>query len=379
MTTTVFPHINVMFVISLLGAVLVGGGSSPPCSAGRPSRRDYPASRGRSRRRPAGELADVPASAAQRPTVRRGGRRRRCGDAGLPGGRGRASGGEGGRAGPRSALRTRRFARRSPAGSMASCAGCRMPSLGPPQQGQGPRGRRRPGHRGPRGCGSPSSSTAATRAVAGQGVYTRHLSRALVRRRPPRDGVRRPAVARSSTRAGVHAGAEPGPLPRARPVPHPPAGPARSPRPPTPSSWRRCGAAASPSRGPSRRARAALAGRRGEFDLVHDNQGPARAAAACRPRAGRSSPRSTTRHVDRRLDLSRGAGNVRGQFSLARWYGFAAMQNRVAAISAHPHLESSRRHRRDGRRARRIAFVPLGVDDELFRPLAGAGGFRGGS
>jgi NRAMP (natural resistance-associated macrophage protein)-like metal ion transporter len=43
MTTTVFPHINVMFVISLLGAVLVGGGLAAAVLGWRVrSRRDYP-------------------------------------------------------------------------------------------------------------------------------------------------------------------------------------------------------------------------------------------------------------------------------------------------------------------------------------------------
>jgi hypothetical protein len=43
MTTTVFPHINVMFVISLLGAVLVGGGLVAAVLGWRVrSRREYP-------------------------------------------------------------------------------------------------------------------------------------------------------------------------------------------------------------------------------------------------------------------------------------------------------------------------------------------------
>jgi len=120
------------------------------------------------------------------------------------------------------------------------------------------------------------------------------------------------------------------------------------------------------------RAAAALAPRRGEFDIVHDNQGLGtgllRLLDAGWPIVASVHHPVT---VDRDLDLAAARGWVRSA-SLRRWYGFAAMQNRVACRI--PRLltvsESSRRdiERDMGVAAERIAVVPLGVDTDCWRP-----------
>ncbi|HCA88404.1 MAG TPA: glycosyl transferase family 1, partial [Streptomyces sp.] len=116
-----------------------------------------------------------------------------------------------------------------------------------------------------------------------------------------------------------------------------------------------------------------LAARRGDFDVVHDNQtlgygllgGPARIGA----------PLVTTIHhpitVDRRLDLD-AAGSFLRRASVRRWYGFTRMQKRVARRlpSVLTVSGSSRDEITDqlGVRRDRIHVVHIGADTGLFSP-----------
>jgi glycosyltransferase involved in cell wall biosynthesis len=123
----------------------------------------------------------------------------------------------------------------------------------------------------------------------------------------------------------------------------------------------------------SLRARRLLAGRRGEFDLVHDDQSLGRGIAGMM-RDG--WPVLATIHhpitVDRELDMAHAEG-WRRRLTLRRWYGFVGMQARVARMV--PRVvtvsESSARDIAEqlGVDPLRIAVVPVGVDSSVFRPL----------
>jgi glycosyltransferase involved in cell wall biosynthesis len=113
--------------------------------------------------------------------------------------------------------------------------------------------------------------------------------------------------------------------------------------------------------------------RGGEFDVVHDNQCLGYGLLGLR-REGLPVLATVHHpiHVDRRLELARAAG-WRG-LAVRRWYAFARMQGRVARRL--PLLTVSRAARDEiGREMRvpasRIAVVPNGVDAGVFRPLAG--------
>ena len=123
----------------------------------------------------------------------------------------------------------------------------------------------------------------------------------------------------------------------------------------------------------SLRARRVLAARRGDFDVVHDNQSLGTGLLGMR-RDG--WPVLATVHhpitVDRDLELAH-AETARRRLALRRWYGFVAMQTRVArrlprivTVSESSrtdlvaHLEVA---------ADRVAVVAAGVDHERFRPL----------
>lgn len=120
------------------------------------------------------------------------------------------------------------------------------------------------------------------------------------------------------------------------------------------------------------RARRLLQGRLGEFDLVHDNQSLGSGLLGMM-RDG--WPLLATIHhpitVDRELDLSH-AESWQRRLSLRRWYGFVRMQRRVARRV--PRVvtvsESSRRDVAEqlGVSPSRIAVVPVGVDERVFRP-----------
>lgn len=123
----------------------------------------------------------------------------------------------------------------------------------------------------------------------------------------------------------------------------------------------------------SLRARRHLAARRGDFDVVHDNQtlgygllGGSRALGA---------PLVTTIHhpitVDRQLELDAAQGWKR-QASVRRWYGFTRMQKRVARRlpSVLTVSGSSRQEIVDhlGVREDRVHVVHIGADTRLFAP-----------
>jgi glycosyltransferase involved in cell wall biosynthesis len=121
----------------------------------------------------------------------------------------------------------------------------------------------------------------------------------------------------------------------------------------------------------SLRAARLLRQRAAEFDIVHDNQSLGYGLLAL---AGAGLPVVTTVHhpitQDRRLDLAAATGTRR--LSLRRWYGFLRMQARVARRM--PEVitvsESSARDIASDFRVtpKRIRVIPLGVDEQTFRP-----------
>jgi len=120
------------------------------------------------------------------------------------------------------------------------------------------------------------------------------------------------------------------------------------------------------------RVRRILAGQRGRFDVLHDNQtfgsGMLDLMAEGWPLLGTCHHPIT---VDRTLELAH-AANWRRAVSLRRWYGFLAMQKRVAASMTRivTVSESSKRDivEQMGIAPERLAVVPIGVDHERFRP-----------
>lgn len=121
----------------------------------------------------------------------------------------------------------------------------------------------------------------------------------------------------------------------------------------------------------SARARRHLSGRLGEFDIVHDNQCLGWGIAGLEQRI----PLVATLHHpitrDRMLEMQ-AAPNVFKRWSVGRWYGFVRMQGKVA--SRLPRIvvvsESSIQdiHTDMGVPLERMRLVPVGVDPELFRP-----------
>jgi len=123
----------------------------------------------------------------------------------------------------------------------------------------------------------------------------------------------------------------------------------------------------------SLRARRLLAGRLGDFDLVHENQSLGSGIVGM---MNDGWPVLATIHhpitVDRELDLAH-ADRWQRRLTLKRWYGFVRMQARVArqvqrivTVS-----ESSRRDIAEqlGVDLDRLAVVPVGVDGAVFRPM----------
>ncbi|MFJ3142764.1 glycosyltransferase family 4 protein [Streptomyces halstedii] len=120
----------------------------------------------------------------------------------------------------------------------------------------------------------------------------------------------------------------------------------------------------------SLRARRHLLGRRGDFDVVHDNQ-----TLGYGLLGDLGAPLVTTIHhpvtVDRRLDLEAADSRAR-RLSVRRWYAFTRMQKRVArrlpsvlTVSA-----SSRQEIVDdlGVRPERVQVVHIGADTDLWSP-----------
>ena len=123
----------------------------------------------------------------------------------------------------------------------------------------------------------------------------------------------------------------------------------------------------------SLRAWSHLRNRRGDFDIVHDNQCLGYGLLAIE-RDG--IPVLATIHhpitVDRRLELEHAEGWYR-KLSLRRWYSFTNMQTRVAqrlqrvvTVSESSFNDIVGDHHVD---PAKMAIVPVGVDTELFRPL----------
>lgn len=110
----------------------------------------------------------------------------------------------------------------------------------------------------------------------------------------------------------------------------------------------------------------------GEFDLVHDNQTLGYGLLGIQ----RDFPLIATIHhpitVDRRLELDQADGWYQ-RLSLRRWYAFTRMQTRVArrmtrvmTVSENSFADIVRDHHVD---PARMHVVPVGVDPSLFRPI----------
>ncbi len=122
----------------------------------------------------------------------------------------------------------------------------------------------------------------------------------------------------------------------------------------------------------SLRARRLLASRRGEFDLVHDNQCLGNGILGM---IEDGWPLLATLHhpitVDRQLALSH-ASNPWQYFTQLRWFGFLRMQERVAR--ALPRVVTVSESSRTDIAAHmkvvydRMTVVPVGVDHTVFRP-----------
>ncbi|MFI5803174.1 glycosyltransferase family 4 protein [Streptomyces sp. NPDC051561] len=122
----------------------------------------------------------------------------------------------------------------------------------------------------------------------------------------------------------------------------------------------------------SLRAKRHLAARRGEFDVVHDNQ-----TLGYGLLGDLGAPLVTTIHhpitVDRQLDID-AAGTRLKRASVRRWYGFTRMQKRVArklpsvlTVSGSSQAEIVEHL---GVRRDRIRVVHIGADTELWSPDA---------
>ncbi|MEV5881375.1 glycosyltransferase family 4 protein [Streptomyces sp. NPDC052020] len=120
----------------------------------------------------------------------------------------------------------------------------------------------------------------------------------------------------------------------------------------------------------SLRARRHLRARRGDFDVVHDNQ-----TLGYGLLGDLGAPLVTTIHhpitVDRRLELD-AAGTWQRRYSVRRWYAFTRMQKRVARRlpSVLTVSGSSRQEIVDhlGVRQDRVHVVHIGADTDLFSP-----------
>jgi glycosyltransferase involved in cell wall biosynthesis len=124
----------------------------------------------------------------------------------------------------------------------------------------------------------------------------------------------------------------------------------------------------------SRRARQLLADRRGDFDVVHDNQCLGTGMLGM---VADGWPLLTTLHhpitVDRQLALLH-TTNPWQKFTTRRWFGFLGMQVRVArALPAVVTVSQSSRRDITAQmqvRAERMTVVPVGVDHTVFCPRA---------
>jgi glycosyltransferase involved in cell wall biosynthesis len=124
----------------------------------------------------------------------------------------------------------------------------------------------------------------------------------------------------------------------------------------------------------SARARRHLAGRTREFDLVHDNQCLGYGIL----KIEKQIPTIVTLHhpitKDRELEMAH-AKNWHRRMSVGRWYSFVKMQGRVASRMPRVVVVSQNSiddiHTDMGVSRDRMRLVPVGVDPNLFRPLDG--------
>ncbi len=122
------------------------------------------------------------------------------------------------------------------------------------------------------------------------------------------------------------------------------------------------------------RAYQALKDRADELDIIHDNQSLGYGVLALE-KVARIPVIATIHHpitVDRRLEMAH-APSLYKRLTLSRWYGFTRMQTEVArrlkrviTVSANSFEDIARDHKVD---RDRMHIVPVGVDPELFRPL----------
>ena len=116
--------------------------------------------------------------------------------------------------------------------------------------------------------------------------------------------------------------------------------------------------------------------RRDDFDLIHDNQCLGWGLVLLQQRVG-FPVLSTIHHpitVDRRLEIAH-AHTLWESFSMRRWYAFTKMQGRVArrmnhimTVSESSKVDIAADHKVD---PEHIHVVPVGVDPEMFRPVPG--------
>ena len=112
--------------------------------------------------------------------------------------------------------------------------------------------------------------------------------------------------------------------------------------------------------------------RLGEFDLVHDNQCLGYGIA----KLERAIPLIVTLHHpitrDRMLEME-AAPNWRKRWSIGRWYSFVKMQGKVASQMPRVVVVSENSiadiHTDMGVDLERMRLVPVGVDPDLFRPI----------
>lgn len=124
----------------------------------------------------------------------------------------------------------------------------------------------------------------------------------------------------------------------------------------------------------SYRALRALRPRKGDFDLVHDNQCLGYGIL----KIEQEIPTIVTLHHpitrDRMLEMEK-ATSRRKRWSIGRWYSFVKMQGKVASRMPRIVVVSENSindiHSDMGVSLDRMRLVPVGVDPELFKPLPG--------
>jgi len=122
----------------------------------------------------------------------------------------------------------------------------------------------------------------------------------------------------------------------------------------------------------ARRVRTLLEGRRGDFDIIHDNQCLGTGVWSL---AREGWPLLETLHhpitVDRSIAMDH-ATSFGQRYSTRRWYGFLRMQVRVVrrlpAVLTVSHNSKADIHAQMGVALERMTVVPVGVDHDVFRP-----------